>query len=221
MRRFFVLAILPLLLCPCTSRAEAGSSGHSAKGAAVVREMNLARQHPEVYAGYLEKLRENFHGNLFVLPGGTRLRTREGVRAVDEAIRFLRRARQLSPLACSTGMSLAAAEHAADQASGAFGHAGSDRSNPAERMNRYGTWSGYWSENISYGKASARDIVIALIVDDGLRTRKHRNNIFNPAFNFAGAAIGPHARYRTVCSIDFAAGYAESGGDARSLFARN
>jgi uncharacterized protein YkwD len=64
-------------------------------------------------------------------------------------------------------------------------------------------------------------VVIALIIDDGLRSRKHRNNIFNPAFNYAGAAFGPHARYRIVCSIDFAAGYVENVTNSRSLFARN
>ncbi len=51
-----------------------------------------------------------------------------------------------------------------------------------------------------------REIVLALIIDDGLRSRKHRKNIFNPAFNFAGAAVGFHPQYRTVCSIDFAGG---------------
>jgi len=40
----------------------------------------------------------------------------------------------------------------------------------------------------------------------------------NPKFNYAGAAFGPHARYRTVCSIDFAGGYAER---AETLVARN
>ncbi len=183
--------------------------------------MNLARQHPDVYARYLEELRAHFRGDFLVLPGRTMLRTREGVAAIDEAIRFLQRARPIAPLIFSPGISLAAAEHVADQAAGAFGHGGSDHSNPGDRMNRHGTWSALWGENISYGKATPRDVVIALIIDDGLRSRKHRKNIFNPAFNYAGAAFGPHARYRTVCSIDFAGGYVESAANSRSLFARN
>ena len=194
----------------------------SLSGAAVIREMNLARQHPDVYAGYIAQMRSRFFGNVLVLPGGARMRTHEGVAAIDEAVRFLKGARPLGALVASPGMSMAAAEHVADQAKGDFGHDGSDRSDPAERLNRHGVWSGRWGENISYGKSSARDIVIALIVDDGQRARKHRKNIFNEAFNYAGAAVGPHARYRTVCSIDFAAGYAERGqlpGD--SLLAKN
>ncbi len=183
--------------------------------------MNLARKEPARYADFLAELRGRFQGNILVLPGGTRMRTREGMAAVEEAIRFLRRARPLAPFAPSAGLSLAAAEHVTDQAAGGFGHAGSDRSNPVQRMNHYGNWSGHWGENISYGKASARDIVIALLVDDGLRSRKHRQNIFNSVFRFAGAAVGRHARYGSVCSIDFAAGYAENRRSAPELFARN
>lgn len=118
-------------------------------------------------------------------------------------------------------MSLAAADHVADQTSGAFGHGGCDRSNPTQRMNRHGIWSGEWGENICYGKATARDIVLALIIDDGLRARKHGKNIFNPAFRVAGAAAGSHARYGTVCSIDFAGGYVETASASRALIARN
>jgi hypothetical protein len=195
---------------------------HSLSGAAVIREMNLARQHPDTYANYIAQMRDHFRGSILVLPGGTLMRTHEGVAAIDEAIHFLRTACPLPPFVASPGMSLAAADHVSDQAKGDFGHDGSDRSDPAERLNRHGVWSGRWGENSSYGKSSARDIVIALIVDDGQRARKHRKNIFNEAFNYAGAAVGPHARYRTVCSIDFAAGYAERGalpGD--SLLAKN
>ena len=89
-------------------------------------------------------------------------------------------------------------------------------------MKRYGDWSITWGENISYGKNSTRDVVLALIIDDGLRERKHRANIFSPKFNFAGAAFGPHAKFGSVCSIDFAGGYLEKGeAPAQPLLARN
>jgi uncharacterized protein YkwD len=99
------------------------------------------------------------------------------------------------------------ADHCAEQVGGAIGHG-----NPAGRMNRYGTWGAAWGENISYGKRSARDIVLALIIDDGLPARKHRANIFAAKFNYAGAAYGPHARYGSVCTIDFAGAYLERDG---------
>jgi uncharacterized protein YkwD len=190
-------------------------------GTEIVREMNRARQQPAEYATYLEEMRVHFNRDLLILPDGTRLRTHEGVAAVNGAIRFLRRTQPLSPLAFSQGMSLGAAEHVAEQQSGRFGHAGSDGTNPGERMNRHGVWSGGWGENISYGESNPRNIVIALIIDDGQRARKHRKNIFNPDFHFAGAAVGPHVRYRSVCSIDFASDYLEARPANRELVARN
>jgi uncharacterized protein YkwD len=189
---------------------------------ALVREMNLARQNPALYASYVEELRSHFVGNQLVLPGGTVVRTKEGRRALDDTIRFLRHARPQSPLSLSPGMSRAAADHCLDQAGGRRGHDGSDRSSPGTRISRYGDWLGGWGENIAYGKTNARDIIMALIIDDGLPARKHRKNIFNPKFNIAGAAYGPHAIYRTVCSIDFAGGYVERGRSSdEGLVARN
>ena len=59
-------------------------------------------------------------------------------------------------------------------------------------------------------------------MDDGLSGRKHRKNIFSRDFNYAGAAVGPHATYRTICSIEFAGGYAEASQAAdRTLVAQN
>ena len=172
--------------------------------AAVIRELNLARENPSLYASFVAESRPTHmieHG-----------------RAVDEAVRVLKTARPLPPLTLSTGMSRAAADHCAEQVDGQLGHDGSDRSSPGDRISRYGTWSLTWGENISYGQKTARGIVLTLIIDDGVRSRGHRKNIFNPKFNFAGAAFGPHARYRTVCSIDFAGSYTER---AEALVARN
>lgn len=199
---------------------EKTADDHSGRG--VIREMNLARQNPALYATYVQELRARMNGNSLVLPGNTRIRTREGTRAVDEAIQFLQRAQPLPPLTVSAGMSKAAADHCADQASGGFGHEGRDRSHAGQRIARYGSFSGGWGENISYGKTSARDVVIALIIDDGLPGRKHRKNIFNSSFTVAGAAFGSHARFGTMCSMDFAGGYAERGeAPATTLVARN
>jgi len=172
--------------------------------AAVLREINLARENPSLYATFAAESRP-----LHMIEHG---------RAVDEAVRFLKKARPLPPLTLSSGMSRAAADHCAEQTGGQTGHNGNDRSTPGDRISRYGTWSVSWGENISYGQKTARGIVLTLIVDDGVRSRGHRKNIFDPKFNYAGAAFGPHARYRTVCSIYFAGGYAER---AEPLIVRN
>jgi uncharacterized protein YkwD len=194
----------------------------AASGRAVIREMNLARQNPALYATFVQELRGQMNGNVLVLPGHTRIRTKEGTAALDEAIRFLRNSQPLSLLAFSQGMSRAAADHCADQAAGGFGHEGRDRSHAGERIARYGNFSGGWAENISYGKSTARAVVLALIIDDGLPARKHRTNIFNPSYGYAGAAFGRHARFGTMCSMDFAGGYAERGESAAdTLVARN
>ncbi len=165
----------------------------------ILHELNLARQNPSSYARLLQET-----------ANGSSLRTHEGGRVVDEAIRFLRDAQPRPPLALSPGLCRAAADHCRDQAAGAMGHNGRDGSNPASRINRYGRWQGAWAENIAYGKRSARDIVLALIIDDGVRGRGHRKNIFNPNYNVAGAACGPHARFGSVCDIDFAGAFVES-----------
>lgn len=214
MRRYVCLIACCFVAVYTCSAAEDGN----VTAASLIREMNLARQNPAQYATYIEQLRSHFDGNCIVYPGGTRIGTKEGTPALDDAIHFLRHAHAEAPLSLSPGMSRACADHCADQTGGRMGHDGSDRSTPGVRISRYGEWGGGWGENLAYGKTNARDIIMALIIDDGLPARKHRKNIFNPKFNVAGAAFGRHARLRTVCSIDFAGAYAEQG---QALVARN
>lgn len=193
--------------------------GSEVSGSAVIHEMNLARQNPAAYAGFLQDVRAHYNGRFLVLPGQTRIYPREGLGSVDEAIHFLRSAQPLQPLALSPGLCRGAADHCAEQAGGAIGHG-----NPVRRINRYGSFAACWGENISYGRMSARDVVLALIIDDGLPAREHRANFFAAKFNYAGAAYGPHARYGSVCSIDFAGAYFERGGQTAAqstLMAKN
>jgi len=180
---------------------------------AVVYEINMARTAPKDYASLLEQRRKYYDRKILRLPGETPILTKEGVRAVDEAIRFLRSIQPLPPLIPSKGMSSGAKDHVKDQGSaGSSQHKGSDGSQPSDRVNRYGTWEKSIGENISYGSNQARDIVMGLIIDDGVPSRGHRKNNFNSDFRVIGVACGPHPTYRTVCVITFAGGYIEKSG---------
>ncbi len=59
------------------------------------------------------------------------------------------------------------------------------------------------AENCSYGYSRAIDIVLTLLIDDGVRNLGHRVNTLNPEFNSVGVAIRNHSRYRFNCVIDF------------------
>lgn len=176
----------------------------------VVTEINLARTNPSGYAEHLIALRPYFNGRRFERPGKVAIITKEGVAAVDEAIRFLRATKPISQLVSSRGMSMAAKDHAKDQErTGKTSHTGRDGSQPWDRINRYGTWQGKVGENISYGDDNARAVVTSLLVDDGVPSRGHRTNLFDPIFHIVGIGCAPHPKYRTACVITMAGGFNE------------
>ncbi|MDR3580884.1 MAG: CAP domain-containing protein [Oryzomonas sp.] len=181
--------------------APAAAQDHDLAGQ-VLAEINLARTSPRAYVGFLREFRSMFRGKYFVLPGSdTHMQTNEGVKAVDEAIKVLSRQKPLPPLAWSDGLAAAAAELAKEQGeSGTTGHGGGIR----ERIDRHGKWNRQIGENIGYGPTEARNMVMQLIVDDGVPDRGHRKNTFSPVYRTAGVACGPHPGFGSMCVIDFA-----------------
>ena len=209
--------LLILLFSPSIGSPRSSSVGEakflSSLENAVVHELNMARTAPKDYSSFLEQYKKYYDKKLLRLPGQTPILTNEGVGAVVEAIRFLRSVKPLPPLNPSKGMSSGARDHVTDQRpSGSTQHKGSDGSQPWDRVNRYGTWEKSIGENIAYGSDKARSIVMFLIIDDGVSSRGHRKNIFNPDFRVTGVACGHHATYRTACVITFAGGYKEKSG---------
>jgi uncharacterized protein YkwD len=195
---------------PPTRLAPASNINLPALEQAIIQETNIARTNPQAYAAKLENLTKYFQGDLLKIPGRIPLKTQEGVSAVNEAISYLKSVSPVSPLTASSGMSKAAADHVKDQGPGGdLGHTGSDGSQPWDRVKRYGEWKQVVAENISYGPNTGEDVVMALIIDDGVPDRGHRDNIFQPEFQVTGAACGEHREYRIMCVITYAGGYEE------------
>lgn len=176
----------------------------------VLREINFARTQPEKYADVLEGMKSYYEGKLFKRPNEETVLTEEGIAGVAEAVRFLRNVKPVAPLVPSRGLSLAARDHVREQGPrGAIGHRSRDGSTISDRLKRYGDWQTGIAENISYGESQARMIVAVWIIDDGVRDRGHRGNLFNAALKFAGIACGEHATFKSMCVVDFAVNYQE------------
>jgi uncharacterized protein YkwD len=156
-------------------------------------ETNLIRRDPASYAKHLEAMLPRFEGRMLERPGRPTLRTEEGAAAVREAIAALRAQQPLPQLRWSKGLVGAAADHVKDQGPiGGLEHRGTDGSNPARRAERRGRWVTAMAENIAFGDNPARQVVIQLLVDDGVPDRGHRDNILDGRWGAEGAACGPH-----------------------------
>ncbi|RYE02604.1 MAG: CAP domain-containing protein [Sphingomonadales bacterium] len=169
----------------------------------VLAEINFARTQPRAYAETLRAYRTHFRGKIVYYPGSpTGLRTDEGVKAVDEAIRFLEKQAPLAPVEASPLLARAARDHVTDQGpNGATGHFSKDGANPRDRVQRRGGGP-YVAEVITYGPSSPVEVVRQLIVDDAVPGRGHRRTLFAAEMRFAGIACGPHKGYRTMCVAD-------------------
>jgi uncharacterized protein YkwD len=204
--RIVALSLITMLLPAQTPVPEKATAFERA----VVQEMSDARVGPRAYAKHLRELRGGFEGTLWKRPGRTPLRTEEGVAAYDEAIAFLESASPVGPLRFNEGLALAARRHARDLGPrGGLEHVGSDGSRLSDRLNRLGTWHGLIAENIGTLEEDPRQVVIQLLVDDGVQSRGHRHNLFNPELHQAGAGTAAHRDYRVVTVIDYADGFVQ------------
>ena len=114
---------------------------------------------------------------------------------VIEAIDFLKVQPALEKLTWNEGIARACRDHAYDMGTNHFfAHASSDGSNFSTRMKRYGTIEGVAGENIAAGFGSGRSCVIALVIDAGIPSRGHRNNIFNGNYKLLGVGTGVYGK---------------------------
>ena len=175
----------------------------------VLAELNRLRSNPAAYARHLEEMRAQYHGNLLVRGAGLApIRTVEGVGALDEAIAHLKTAPASVALTSTKGLTFAARDMVADEGpTGVVGHKGTDGSNSFQRISRHGKSKALSGEVIDYGWDTARDIVVDLLIDDGIANRGHRRAVLDPLYAQAGVSCGPHAKFNVMCVVEMAEDY--------------
>ena len=111
--------------------------------------------------------------------------------------------RRLGLLAVSTGLCLAAQDHAYDIGpKGLTTHRGTRaESSVRERVERYGVWLEACYEIMSFGIVDPVDVVCQFLIDDGVPRRFHRQLLLGTKFGDIGIKVAPHAVFGVVCVI--------------------
>jgi uncharacterized protein YkwD len=185
----------------------------------VILEINKVKANPKKYAEEVIKpILNTFVENPWQNPlirkkGDTWLVTKEGTPLINELIAELQTIEPMQILTPSMGMSHAAKDHTKDCAShNTTGHAGSDGGQFWDRVNRYGKINLFQAgggECLSYGSNTGVDIVLQLLIDDGVQSRGHRKILLNPNASKIGVGFGEHPKYKYMCTLDIAFDYSE------------
>ena len=204
-RYLFILLFCTVLLAGCSNNPDVAPGNSAAttvieytlsdEEQAVIDEINFARTEPKEYV--TQRLSPS------VLDVSKK--SESYIAALEELTDRMLRMEAVPGLTPASGLNKCSAEWV--KISGPEGYVGHEKT-IASRFKKYCTYVSF-AENCSYGYSTGKDIVIALLIDDGVEDRGHRNNILNPAYKNIGAAIGPHKKYGTMCCIDFAYGYQE------------
>ena len=172
----------------------------------IILEINRFRSNPAKYANdYIAPLAKYYQKKILHYPDDKSIKTREGVKALNECVRELQKATPQPIMYPNKALTNAASDHQKDQAkTGKTGHTGNDNSDLKQRIERYGKWQVRIAENIACGNSSARQVVIFLLIDDGVKSRGHRKNLLHADYKKVGVSFGKHPVYGTMCVMDFA-----------------
>ena len=168
----------------------------------VITEVNKCRSNPPLYAeDVLEPFLASMDNGVFEF-NGQLLLTYEGAAAVTEAIKVLKSTSVLSTLTYSEQLHLLAKDHCDNQVgSGTTGHERAGNISFQDAARKFGL-SGC-GECISYGFNDPQYILIQLLVDDGVKSRGHRDAILDPKYTKLGVSCGPHIKFDHMCVLDF------------------
>ena len=146
----------------------------------ILAEINRVRTNPQGYAHWLEDQKQYYDNIWLRLPGEKPIRAHRLEKAIDEAIAALKEQTPLPALSTSEQTSATASEKLEDFAT-------------ASRN----------IQNISYGRTTAKGIVMSLVVDELFPDRRRRKKLLSPNAEDTGVVCQNDPRYAKICAIAY------------------
>ena len=179
---------------------------------------NEIRTNPLSFVSKLKESLKYFREKIYHKPGEDPIQTYEGPSAIEEAIEFLKSQKPVGKLLLDENISKACKDHAHDLGvKGLTSHEGSDGKNISERIEKYCEWDGACAENLDFGFKNAENIIINLLVDDGVKERNQRFNLFHPDFKFVGIGIESHRDYGICVVIGYTMNVRPLGSEPKNV----
>ena len=170
----------------------------------VIVESNRIRRNPKAYITILEEYLKNFDGNILTRPDKEEcLETQEGPRAYKEAIEFLKRQKPINEMVFDEEASKVAEEYAKILSNSGEEENKEDKNNVEERAVKYLDYDYGISECIDFGSSTGIEVIVNLLVDDGVKLRTHRDILFSNNFDYFGVSVYPHPEYELCTVIDY------------------
>ena len=171
----------------------------------IINAHNEIRNNPFSYITKLKEISSYFKDKIYHHPKEDAILTHEGVEPIEEAMQYLKSMKQLGPLIHSEEISKACRDHVNDIGpKGLISHQGSDGKNITDRIEKYCEWDGIVAENLDFGFRIGENVVMNMIMDDGIKEKYQRKNIFNKEFNYIGVGAGPHKIYGICVVVGYA-----------------
>ena len=169
----------------------------------VIAESNRIRTNPKAYIPILEGYLKNFDGNLLTLPDKHEiLETEEGPRAYKEAIEFLKNQKPINVIEYDEEASKVALEYSKFLSNSKEGQV-EDDNQIEQRVEKYLDYDYSISENIDFGGSTGVEVIVNLLVDDGVKNRTHRENLFSDKYEYYGVGVFEHPDYDFCTVIDY------------------
>jgi uncharacterized protein YkwD len=178
------------------------------------KELNKLRKDPRSYIPLIQQEMNTIKKNnvLRKKDSNLQIQTLEGKAAYEDAILFLEKQEPVQPLTKEIRLSYAAADLVKDIGErGVVTHQDKDGLFVSERIEKYCEWDFCANEVIEVSSKNAQDILVSLLVDDGIRDRLDRRALFQHIYNYVGVACGPHSEYEIVTVLVFAGGIRQKG----------